>query len=296
MREQWILAIKELDLPVASPYAVSFYTLPRHWKFRQEIAHARAMPNVLPGGDFKGQPISTAATWRVQQETSLDEVIKVAKTVPKKESEEGEPEKKGTAKKGTATAARDKSAATAARDKPATETDEAARKKAKEEAAKKKKVSKLKGFALKLEIKPSDDTLPPPAVLERTFLAVHSPAVKLPPGTLVSISGSLCIPGEITASADGVLLYDSAGGEPLAVRISSAVPEWRKFTLFRRVPASGSIHVTLALTGLGEAYFDNIRIEPLAPSTVQAPLRKPALGWAAPAGVRPAAARTATRN
>ena len=289
MREQWILAVKELDLPVASPYAVSFYTLPRHWKFRQEIAHAKAMPNVLPGGDFEGQPVSAAATWRVQQETSLDEVIKVAKTVPKRESEEGEPAKPGTAKKGTATA-------TAAKDKPAAATDEAAKKKAKEEAAKKKKVSKLKGYALKLEIKPSDDTLPPPAALERTFLAVHSPAVKLPPGTLVSISGSVCIPAEITASADGVLLYDSAGGEPLAVRISSAVPVWRKFTLFRRVPASGSIHVTLALTGLGKAYFDNIRIEPLSPSTVQAPLRKPAVGWAAPTGVRPAAARTATRN
>jgi hypothetical protein len=31
------------------------------------------------------------------------------------------------------------------------------------------------------------------------------------------------------------------------------------------VPASGKIHVSLALTGLGKAYFDDVRIEPLRP-------------------------------
>ena len=70
-----------------------------------------------------------------------------------------------------------------------------------------------------LEIKPKDANAPPQA-LERTFLAVHSPAVKLPPGTLVKISGWVRIPKAITASADGALLYDSAGGEPLAVRLT----------------------------------------------------------------------------
>jgi hypothetical protein len=35
------------------------------------------------------------------------------------------------------------------------------------------------------------------------------------------------------------------------------------------VPASGQVYVTLALTGLGTAFFDDIRIEPLvtAPPT-----------------------------
>jgi hypothetical protein len=35
------------------------------------------------------------------------------------------------------------------------------------------------------------------------------------------------------------------------------------FTLYRRVPASGSLNVTLALTGIGTVFFDDIRVEPL---------------------------------
>jgi hypothetical protein len=101
--------------------------------------------------------------------------------------------------------------------------------------------------------------------LERTYLALNSPEVHLQPGTLVQISGWIHIPAPIKASADGVLFFDSAGGEPLAIRLTDKTP-WKKFTLYRRVPPSGTISVTLALSGLGTAYFDDIRIEPLTPS------------------------------
>src|SRR5262249_52840591 len=117
---------------------------------------------------------------------------------------------------------------------------------------------------LKLEIKPKDPKQAPLA-LERTFLAVHSPAVRLPAGTLVRVSGWVRIPDGISASPDGGLPYDSAGGEPLAVRLTGRVPKGKKFPCYRRVPASGSIDVPLALPGLGKAYSDDVRIEPLAP-------------------------------
>jgi len=48
----------------------------------------------------------------------------------------------------------------------------------------------------------------------------------------------------------------------MAVRLHRT-PGWRQVTLFREVPESGRIHVTLALTGLGTAYFDDVKIEPL---------------------------------
>jgi hypothetical protein len=115
-----------------------------------------------------------------------------------------------------------------------------------------------------LEIKPKHPEVAPRA-LQRTFLGIHSPDVKLPPGTWVQISGWMRLPKSITASADGALLYDSAGGEPFGIRFTEPTP-WRKFTLYREVPASGLIHVTMALTGLGKVYFDDIRIEPLLPS------------------------------
>ena len=100
-------------------------------------------------------------------------------------------------------------------------------------------------------------------VLERTFLAIHSPSVHLPAGTPVRISAGVRVPEPIAGSPDGALLYDSAGGEPLAVRI--ALPTlWRQFILYRTVPDSGTINVSMALTGLGTVYFDDIRIEPMA--------------------------------
>src|SRR5262249_10297840 len=47
MRAQWEQAIRDLDVPVASPYAVSFYTLPRHWRFLQQITQSSVGQNVL---------------------------------------------------------------------------------------------------------------------------------------------------------------------------------------------------------------------------------------------------------
>src|SRR5207248_6719125 len=109
---------------------------------------------------------------------------------------------------------------------------------------------------------------PRPGALERTFLAVDSPVVAFPPGTWVRVSFWARVEG-VGGTADGVLVYDSAGGEPLAARIYSTVDTkltppavvWREFHLYRQVPASGRIAVTFALTGLGQAFFDDVRIQ-----------------------------------
>ena len=218
MRVEWEEAIRGLDSPVASPYAVSFYTLPRQWDFIQQVRQAMPGANVLPNGDFELTPDRTPESWTAQ-EITLDDVSLEARRV----------------------------------------TDD----------------PKEGRQCLKLEIKPKTTTLPdgkpipPPAALERTFLAINSPAVKLDAGSWVRISGWIKIPKPITASADGVLFYDSAGGEPLAVRLTN-VPRWQRFTLYRQVPASGQMSVTLALTGIGTAYFDDIRIEPLLPPATAA--------------------------
>ena len=66
------------------------------------------------------------------------------------------------------------------------------------------------------------------------------------------------------------MLYELEVSTELAVRLTEPTP-WKKITLYRRVPASGQISVTLALTGLGEAYFDDVRIEPLS-ATSEAPI------------------------
>jgi hypothetical protein len=214
MRGHWELANKELDTPVASPYAVSFYSLPRHWQFIEQVKLAEARPSVLPGGDFEVLPTRAPSAWQVQP-VSLDSrwVELQARQVPE-EPKEGKQ-------------------------------------------------------CLLLEVKarnlpgPDGKVPPAPMALERTFLAVHSPVVPLAPGSLVRISAWVRIPATISASPDGALLYDSAGGEPLAVRLTGELKQWRKVTIYRRVPSSGQISITLALTGIGKVYFDDIRIEPL---------------------------------
>jgi hypothetical protein len=207
MRSHWERAVRDLDTPTASPYAVSFYTLPQHHAFLEELRGRRAASSVLPHGDFE-VPVGQSQTgWTVQEVPSLDPV-----TTEVRRTREG--------------------------------------------------AHGGKGQCVQLSVRAKDPRRVP-AALERTFVALHSPAVKLPPGTLVRVSGWVKIPGPITASADGALLYDSAGGEPLAVRLTGPVPKWKPFALYRRVPESGQIHVTMALAGLGTVYFDDIKIEPL---------------------------------
>ncbi len=205
MRAQWDEATKEIGLPVASPYAVSYFTLARHWRFLDQAKRATAGSNVLTDGGFETDPEEPARGWTVREAT-LDEVEVVARRV-------AEGPKEGRQ-------------------------------------------------CLMLQIKPKDPQQPAPLALERTYLAVQSPTVRLQPGSLVKVSGWLKLPAPVTASVDGALLYDSAGGEPLAVRASGATP-WSPITLYRQVPPSGELSMTVALTGLGTVYFDDLKIEPL---------------------------------
>jgi hypothetical protein len=225
MRSQWENAIKDLTTPVASPYALSFYTLPRHWRFwsqiQEQIKRQQTVANLLKDGDFELPPEQVPQGWLVQEAPSLDDVITVAKRV-------------------------------------ATDPQQGKQ-------------------CLMLQVTAKDKVLPP-QVLERTFLAIHSPAARLTPGSLVRLSAWVRIPSGIAGSADGVMLFDSAGGEPLALRLTGPMPKWKKYVLYRRVPESGTINLTMALTGLGSAYFDDVRIEPLStPGTAPAPAPTTAL-------------------
>lgn len=212
MRAHWDRAVRDLDTPVASPYAVSFYTLPRHWRMIDQFQQMRLGVNVLPGGDFETPPASEQQGWTVQEVPSLDDV---QMTVRRVESEF--------------------------------------------HAGKQ---------SLMIQVQAKDPRLEP-AALERTYVALHSPKVKAEPGTLVRISAWVKIPGRIKASMDGALLFDSIGGEPLAARLVEATGKWKKISLYRKVPASGEVYVTLAMSGLGKVYFDDVRIEPLATTTAR---------------------------
>ena len=243
MRSQWDMAVRQLDTPVASPYAVSFYTLPQHWEFMAKITAAKPDKNLLVGGDFEVVPGRRQEAWLLQ-ETTLDDVEMRAERVAEAwmavtdpKTKKAGPRNKLIAKEG-------------------------------------KQFTLLtvvpKGFLAKAAAPKGtgakDQDHPVPKALERTYLAINSPEIKVPPGTLVKISGWMAVPDTIQASPDGALIFDSVGGEQLAVRLVGKTEGWKRFSLYRIVPESGTISVTLAMTGLGQVAFDDIRIEPMVPA------------------------------
>lgn len=102
----------------------------------------------------------------------------------------------------------------------------------------------------------------PPELIETPPLWLTSPPVVLQAGQWVRIHGWIRVPAPITASLDGVLIFDSWGGEPLAERIG-VTGGWKEFTLYRAAPTTGPMTFRIALTGLGEAWLDNLSVEVL---------------------------------
>lgn len=281
MRDHWEQATATLDTPTASPFAVSYFSLPKHWELVREVQACQVGDTVLPGGSFElngraipkeGFAVDALPGWSARFGT-LDRINPAAGIVPsdkladvilpKKEPYQGPKmflPSRPVPKPGDGY------------EPPAPE---------------------LGRGVLKLEVrrrgdvaadgKPVEQSTRP---LERTFLAVETPPVRLTPGTLVRVSAWIKVPGAITLTADGVLFYDDVCGEPLAVRTTSTGGKWKQYHLYRRVPPSGQIGLTMALTGEGIAYFDDVRIEPLIPAQVANRLPQPPAVQPA-GGVRP---------
>ncbi len=255
MRAHWHLATGTLDVPTASPYAVSYFTLPKHCGFAaggrvaggepagERRLRARRRRACVRGAG--GEPAGWAAR---TSSLESDRVQVAAGIVPSDKLEDPTPQRVTPPDpKGLFAPSR-----------PIPQPEEAQR----------PSVS-LGKSVLKLEVRqpPRTDAngkpFPYQLPLERTWLAVDSPAVKLPPGTLVRVSGWVKVNAAIAGTADGALLYDDAGGEPLGARVLSTNDKWQRFQLYRTVPASGQIGLTAALTGAGVAWFDDLRVEPI---------------------------------
>jgi hypothetical protein len=232
MREHWKNATATLDTPSASPYATSVYSLAKHWELAAKVAASKPSGNVLRNGTFdlssvapqQGAAVASLPGW-VKTVDAIDPVIPEAAIVNADGLKDADTSKTGPP---------------------------------------------LGSHVLKLSMKPKRDKdstgkpVPPPGALERAYVAVDSPPVSLPAGTIVRISFWAKVPKPITAGVDGALVYDDAGGEGLAVRLTTT-KGWKQFHLYRIVPASGSIALRFALTGIGTAYFDDAKIEAMVP-------------------------------
>lgn len=257
MRAHWDNAARTLDTPSASPYAVSFYSLPQHWAFAREIAAGRPAGNRFPHGGFElsqrvpdeGAAVSSLPGWTVRK-LILDTTVAGNAWIG------------NTDRPGVLDEPLPKPPLPATRYAPVRvpqPPDEVRRPDHGRHCL-------VIGIGPKEERGPDGAPVPPPQALERAVIAVDSPPADLPPGCPVRISFWAKIPG-VGASADGLVVFDSAGGEPLGVRVLGTLG-WRQYHLYRRVPPDGKVSLTFALTGFGTAYIDDVRMEPILPGGV----------------------------
>jgi hypothetical protein len=108
-----------------------------------------------------------------------------------------------------------------------------------------------------------------PQVIETPPVWIQSAPVPLKRGQIVRIHGWAKVPAKITGTQDGLLIFDSLGGRPLAARID-ATGQWSEFLIYRAADEDGPLVLTFALTGLGQAWLDDVTVSKLLPPVQQA--------------------------
>jgi hypothetical protein len=65
---------------------------------------------------------------------------------------------------------------------------------------------------------------------------------------------------------DGLLIYDSLAGPALAHRIDRT-NGWKEFSLYRAASENGTMTVTFALSGFGQAWIDQVTVQAVTATT-----------------------------
>ncbi len=128
-------------------------------------------------------------------------------------------------------------------------------------------------FSLRLEAHAAD-RMNPPTMLESAPVWVTTPPIPVAPGSVIRVDASIRVPVELDASVDGLMVIDSLGGAALAERVQST-EGWQPITLYRAAGDAEQMTLTFALTGLGEASIDDVRVRPLGAPLPFAPPRLP---------------------
>ncbi len=126
------------------------------------------------------------------------------------------------------------------------------------------------------------ETTTTPSFLEAPVW-ITSPKVPVQQGDVLHIRGWVNISEPLQHNGDGLVVYDSIGGITMADRFHHTTG-WQPFSLIRVAPEAGTVHLTLALMGLGEVAIDNISIQKQNPQmSITTPLQLNASGNTFPA-------------
>ncbi len=127
---------------------------------------------------------------------------------------------------------------------------------------------------LRLRVAPVDSQQSP-GLVESPPLWVTSASTPTQAGALYRIRGWIQVPGPVTGSIEGAMVFDSLAGLALAERVGQT-DGWREFVLYRFAPRAQPLFLTVALSGLGEVLIDDVTIERLEPpATVPSPALAP---------------------
>jgi hypothetical protein len=219
-RTHWQNAVKSLGSAEINPFLSSFASLPEAWLMHERLRGVSQWENMLAAGDFESLEQVVSAGWRHYRHAQ--EGIKSEADLAGKVR----PVETPAATPGGATAA----------------------------------VAARSGqFSLRLSAYPEkkDDGTPQ---VETPPLWISSPNVMVRAGQTLRFTGWVHLPAAVSGSMDGLTVFDSIGGEPLAQRFEGPLA-WKKFTYYRIAPVDGTVSLTAALTGFGEAYIDDLTVD-----------------------------------
>ena len=124
---------------------------------------------------------------------------------------------------------------------------------------------------LRLVVAP--DSATKPKQLETVPLWVATPPMLVRVGEMICVNGWIRIPQPLESTVDGLMIFDSIGGEELALRFLHTAGEWREFAFYRNVPADANYYVFIALGGFGEVHLDDIRVSAVQFDMQQMPVQ-----------------------
>jgi len=141
-------------------------------------------------------------------------------------------------------------------------------------------------LGLRLAVRPQDPKATD-IVVEMPPAWITSAPVYAEAGQWLVIRGWVQVPHPIAGSVDGLLIIESLTGEVLAERVGETAG-WEEFVLYRAAPRSGNVTVTFAMSGIGEAWVDDVTIQCLDPAATNTtaqpiasrPVRLPPVGTA----------------
>ncbi len=119
-------------------------------------------------------------------------------------------------------------------------------------------------YCLELEAR-NLDVNTPVSVVPTAPVWITTQALPVKAGDLVEITGVARVPEELIGTVDGLQIIDSLGGPGMATRITHS-PSWRSFRILRGVAADTEMVVSIALSGLGKAQVDELRVRKLTPT------------------------------